>query len=146
MHQLSSGYTLLLRLFIPTVWIVFFGSFMVLGWLWDEDFVGPFPRGAYRWVSTLFVLSGILMFRFTLWRLHRADADQQTLLLSNYFYTYRYQVSSIAHIDLKSYGLFHLCRVVLVATGKLGRTIWFLPSKKRLETFLQVYPEWPLRI
>lgn len=146
MHQLSSGYTLLLRLFIPTVWIVFFGSFMVMGWLWEEDFIGPFPRDVYRWASTIFVLSGIVMFRVTLWRLHRADADQDVLMLSNYFRTYRYPVSSISHIDLKSYGLFHLCRVVLIAPGKLGRTVWFLPSKKRLESFINNSKHWPFRI
>lgn len=145
MHQLSSGYTLLLKLFLPTVWVVFFSSFMVMGWLWDEPFIGPFPRSGYRWITTGFVFSGIIAFRYTLWRLHRADAEENYLVLSNYFRSYRYNRNAIAHIELKSFGLFHLCRVQLVVPGKLGSVIWFLPSKKRLENFLHAHPDWPFR-
>lgn len=142
MVQLSSGATLLLRLFLPTVWTVFFGSFMVMGWFWEDSFIGPFSVSAYRWATTLFVAAGLLAIRLTLWRLHRVDADQEYLYISNYFRTYRYTLSSVQAISSYPAGLFTLARIVLPAKGKLGRVIWFLPAGRRLNAFLEDHPQW----
>lgn len=142
-HNLSSGATLILRLFLPVVWLVFFGSFMVAGWLSEEDFVGPFPTGAYRTVTTIFVAAGALFLYFTVWRLHRVDSDGGYLYISDYFRTYRYDRQAVAEIVLHSYGLFHLCVVRLKAPGKFGKKVWFLASRKRLERFVASAPGWP---
>lgn len=142
MIQLSSSATLMLRLFFPTIWVVFFGSFMVAGWLTSDDLVGPFDSMAYRLVTTIGLLGGILGIRFTLWRLHRADADEEHLYLSDYFRTYKYSRDSVERITLHAYGLFSLCRIQLQTKGSFGRVIWFLPSMKRMETLLVRYPGW----
>ncbi len=142
MYQLSSSSTLILRLFIPTIWVVFFGSFAVVGWMTSEDFVGPFQTAQYKIITTLFVLVGIILIRLSFWRLHRVDADPDHLYVSNYLKTYKYSLESMEQISIRHYGLFYLGRVDLVAKGKLGRKIWFVPSQKRIEQFLRNNPTW----
>jgi len=144
-YNLSSGATLVLRLFLPTVWLVFFGSFMVAGWLSDQPFVGPFPTGTYRLVTTVFVVAGAIFFRFTVWRLYRVDARSGDLYVSDYFRTLRYPRESVDEVVLFSFGLFHLCRIRLKAKGKLGRTLWFYPSRRRLVDFMAREGGWPFR-
>ena len=142
MSQLSSSATLLLRLFFPTFWLVFFGSFMVVGWVTSEDFVGPFHSSIYRVVTTSFVLIGLVLIRISFWRLHRVDADQDHVYISNYFKTYKYTLAAVDKITMRHYGLFYLGRVELVIKGKLGQRIWFIPSRKRIEAFLRTSTEW----
>lgn len=142
MSQLSSSATLLLRLFIPTMWIVFFGAFAVVGWTTSEDFVGPFQSNMYRIVTTLFVIIGVLLIRISFWRLHRVDADPEHLFISNYFRTYKYTMTSLDRIGIRHYGLFYLGRIELSQRGRLGKNIWFIPSRKRVEQFLRNNPEW----
>jgi hypothetical protein len=144
-YNLSSGATLVLRLFLPTVWLVFFGSFMMAGWLSTEAFVGPFPRDVYRAGTTFFVAAGAIFFRLTVWRLYRVDAETGTLFVSDYFRTFRYPRESVAEIVLFSYGVFHLCRIRLKAKGKLGHTLWFYPSRRRLVDFMSREEGWPFR-
>lgn len=143
-HNLSSGATLILRLFLPVVWLVFFGSFMAAGWLSGEAFIGPFPRDNFRIMTTLFVATGAVFFYLTVWRLHRVDADQDHLYVSDYFRTYRYGRDTVQELVLRHYGLFHLGVVHLKAPGKFGRKIWFLPSRRRLEGFV-ARESWPFR-
>lgn len=142
MAQLSSSATLILRLFIPTIWIVFFGSFAVVGWMTSEDFVGPFQSSLYRITTTSFVLIGLLLIRISFWRLHRVDADPEHLFVSNYFRTYKYTQPALSHILIRHYGLFYLGRIELRMEGKLGKRIWFVPSRKRIEQFLRNNPSW----
>ncbi len=142
MYQLSSSSTLILRLFIPTIWTVFFGAFAVVGWMTSEDFVGPFQSTIYRTVTTLFVVVGLILIRISFWRLHRMDADPGHLYVSNYFRTYKYTLGAIDRISIRHYGLFYLGRVELVVKGKLGQKIWFVPSRKRIEQFLRNNPVW----
>lgn len=142
MSQLSSSATLLLRLFIPTMWIVFFGAFAVVGWTTSEDFVGPFQSKMYQIITTLFVVVGILLIRISFWRLHRVDADSEHLFVSNYFKTYKYTKASIEKLTIHHYGLFNLGRIELHQKGKLGKKIWFVPSRKRVEQFLRNNPTW----
>lgn len=146
MFQLSSGATLLLRLFLPTVWTVFFGSFMAMGWFWEDPFIGPFPISGYRWATTLFVASGLLAIRFTVWRLRRVDADADHLFVSDYFRTLRYARPSVQGISLYPAGPVVLARITLTAPGRMGKVIWFLPARRRLTAFLQEYPHWVLEV
>ncbi|MCF8237536.1 MAG: hypothetical protein K9I85_05230 [Saprospiraceae bacterium] len=142
MYQLSSSATLILRLFIPTIWTVFFGSFTIVGWMTSEDFVGPFHSTIYRAVTTLFLVVGLILIRISFWRLHRIDADPGHLFVSNYFKTYKYPLAAMEQITIRHYGLFYLGRVELVLKGKLGRRIWFVPSRKRIEQFVRNNPNW----
>lgn len=142
MFQLSSGATLFLRLFLPTVWTVFFGSFMVMGWFWDDPFIGPFPIAGYRWVTSAFVASGLLTIRLTVWKLRRVDADADHLYVSDYFRTLRYPRTGVHGITLSPLGPLLLARITLAAPGRMGKVIWFLPAKRRLKAFLDNNPEW----
>ncbi|MBK7342270.1 MAG: hypothetical protein IPJ06_03600 [Saprospiraceae bacterium] len=142
MAQLSSSATLILRLFIPTIWIVFFGSFAVVGWMTSEDFVGPFQ-------------SSLVQDHHHLLCAHRVAPDPDFLLasaprgcrsgtsfVSNYFRTYKYTQPALSHILIRHYGLFYLGRIELRMEGKLGKRIWFVPSRKRIEQFLRNNPSW----
>lgn len=144
MQQLSSNLTLGLRLFIPTVWLVFFGSFTVAAWLTQEDMMGPFQTYYFKLGATLFVLSGIIFFYFTVWRLYRVDGNGEALIVSNYLKTIRYEFPRVERIEMHDYGLFTLGEIKLVQAGSFGKRIWFLSSAKRASAFMQSYPLWIL--
>lgn len=144
MRQLSSNLTLGLRLFIPTVWLVFFGAFMVAAWVTEEDMMGPFQTYYFKLGATLFVLSGLIFYYFTVWRLYRVDGNGEALIVSNYFKTIRYEFPKVERIEMHDYGLFTLGNIKLEKSGSFGKKIWFLTSGKRATAFLQLYPYWVL--
>ena len=144
MQQLSSNLTLGLRLFIPTVWLVFFGAFMVAAWVTKEDMMGPFQTYYFKLGATMFVLSGLIFYYFTVWRLYRVDGNGEALIVSNYFKTIRYEFPKVERIEMHDYGLFTLGNIKLGQAGSFGKRIWFLTSGKRATAFMQLYPHWVL--
>jgi hypothetical protein len=146
MHQLSSNFTLFLRLFLPTMWVVFFGAVCAAGWFAEGDFVGPFPKNYFRLGSTLFLFSGLGFFIVTFWRLHRVDADPTHLFISDYFRTYRYLPALIDRIEIHHFVLFHLGKVIFTQKTAKGRSVWFLISPKRLKRFASYPDKLPLHL
>lgn len=144
-HHLSSNITLILRLFLPIVWLVFFGAFMIAGWITVEDIIGPFQKNIYRLTTTGFFLGGLIFIWFTFWRLYRVEGNEAYIYVSNYFRTVRYDRESIDHIRLHHFGIFQLCKITLRGKGRFGQRIWFLPSRKRLEHFILETPSWDIK-
>ncbi|MCB0519669.1 MAG: hypothetical protein H6577_08445 [Lewinellaceae bacterium] len=140
MQRISSNATLLLKVFFPTFWIVFFGVFTVAVWMVDIR-IGGWPHGAFRIGWTLFFLLWTAIFYLTFFKLKRVELDDLYLYASNYVKTYRYPYHNIERMTERDMGLFHLMRVYLKVPGKFGKRITFLLDEPMLKDFFEKNPE-----
>jgi len=139
--RVSSNVTLLLVLFIPIFWTVFFGM-MTLAMLLTDEYSLPFPTFPYiRFIIlSIFLLFFFIMYN-TIMRLKRIELSATSLYASNYFKTYRYTFQDIKSIKTIHFGLFDLVRVELKSKGKFGKRINFILNKAQLEYYLETNPE-----
>jgi len=135
--RLSSNWTMVFALFLPTFWIAFFGIFSVAMATVAEEYL-PFPGVPY--FRQLFILSTVVFFfiiRMTFMRLKRAEASETHLFVTNYFKTYRYPIEEIENTQISNWGLFKLLKIELRYKGKFGKKIIILPNKNEVPDFLQ---------
>lgn len=141
MYRISSNWTLFLKIFLPTFWLVFFGAFAIAVQLVEAPVFGSIPAWAFKIGTAVFFLLGTAILYFTLMQLLRVDLDENHLYVSNYFKTYRYPFSSIESIRIRDFGIFHLVRINLKGRGHFGSCITFLLDDSMLSAFLEKYPE-----
>jgi nitrate reductase NapE component len=135
MHRVSSNLTLALVIFLPILWITFFGAFTLAIWVYKMDYYGSLPGATLRYGMLGFVLTGLLIFFFTIWRLKRVEVDNEYLYVTNYFKHVRYPLEQIATFEIKDWRLFKIVSIRLQGKGSFGQNIVFLPSGKAFETF-----------
>lgn len=135
MEQISSGFTLFLKIVFPTFWFVFFGLLGLGTVFMNSDQYALLASTQFRLSYLLFFLIFGLFIYLTLMRLHRIDMDAKNIYISNYFKTYRYDYQSVKSISVQNWLLFSLGIIELHDTGKLGKKIKFLPRKKVLNDF-----------
>lgn len=135
--RVSSNITLILRLFIPTFCIVFFGL-MAFAILFADSYSVPFPQVPYiRFILFgFFVLCFVVMY-YTIMQLKRVELSQHQMLVSNYFKTYAYQFKDIE--SMKKYNLLviKLWVVKLKYKGKFGKKIPFILNKAQMDYCLE---------
>jgi len=141
MQRVSSNLTLLLKLFIPIFWSVFFGAFTIALWLEDHVVTGALPIEYLRYGMTIFFLIGMALFYFTVVQLKRVEMDAEYLYTTNYIKTARYPWQQVEKIDEKDYMLFKTGHVYLKENGIFGKKLTFLISSYRLQGFLNKHPE-----
>lgn len=141
MQRISNNITLILKLFIPTFWFVFFTSFLVAVFFIDPDkipFLGSIQfKIGYLVLYALFALFLIL----TVMRLKRIDMSKEKVFVSNYVKTYSYNYQDIEKIDESNYFIFRLITIHLKAKGAFGKKVFFIPSYKNYEFFTKSNPE-----
>lgn len=140
MQRVSSNATLFLKIFIPTIWTVFFGAFSIGVWLVEVPYFGPIPALWMKLGLTAFVLLGIAFFYFTFLKLKRVELDELYVYASNYFRTYRYPFHNIEKITESDLTLFHIVRIHLKVPGNFGKKLVFLLDEPMLEDFFGKYP------
>lgn len=139
--RLSSNSTLVLKIFFPTFWIVFFGLFVFATFTISED-VSPFlNRSIVKWSILGFFLCFLAIFYFTIMSLKRVDADKTYIYISNYFKSYRYKLSDIAHTKETNFGLFVIVYIHLKSKGSLGKRPFFVLNKATFQHYLKTHPE-----
>ncbi len=141
MHRISSNWTLFLKIFLPTFWMVFFGALTIGLWMVNTPYFGNIPAMPFKLGMTVFFLAGTAGLYFTLMQLLRVDLDEKHLFVSNYFKTYRYPFTDIENIVERDIGFFHLVRIQLKGKGRFGSRISFLLDDSMLRAFLQKHPE-----
>ena len=141
MQRVSSNFTIFLKLFIPTFWLVFFGMFTIASLFIENEYNPLFNTLKYKLILSASYLLGALLLLLTLMRLKRVDFAVDSFYVSNYFKTYKYTYDSIASIAEKNYGLFRTIHINLKAKGALGKRIVFLPNYKFLTDFIKDHPE-----
>ena len=129
--------TLILRLFIPTFSIVFFGL-MAIAMLVVDTYSLPFPGIPYiRYVLFGFFVLCFLLMYFTLMQLKRVELSNSQLFVSNYFKTYAYQFKDLESV--RKYNLL-ICKLWIVRLkykGKFGRKIPFILNKVQMDYCLE---------
>ena len=141
LFQLTSSWTMGLRLFIPTLWLTFFGV-MILAAFFSEDAinVGIFSVPYSKYILLLFWILSLIFFLFTLLRLRRLDGDEFFMYVSTYFRNFRYPHHNIEKLTVKEYGIFYIGKLYFKQAGTLGNSVFCILSKGRLEAFVAYYP------
>ena len=140
MKRLSSSATLLLTLFVPMGWAVFFGSFTIAVFV-SSSFQGSIMGSwIFRIGLLLFYILGLLLLKYTLLRLKRIEIDDNHLYAYNYFKSFRYDHDSVETINDLDFLLFHLGKITLKEKGSFGKHLYFLQSKQKFRSFLPQVP------
>jgi hypothetical protein len=140
-RQLSTSWTLALRIFFPTLWLTFFGTFLLSVLFTDKSTLGGVPVGALRIGLAIFIAIFLFIFWKTLFQIKRVDADKDYVYITNYFKNVRYPHSDVEKIELTKGIIFNYATLFLRGTGSFGNRIIFLASQKRLALFLIENPE-----
>lgn len=133
---LSSNKTLMWRVFVPVFGTVFF-SVLTLAYTLttDDEAYTPFVPALWAKMLVATLLLGWLYFvRRTLWRLHRVDADDTHLYVTNYWTTVRYPWGDVLRMEEKHPLGRRVVNIHLRAAGRFGQKISFLPGSS--------YDEW----
>jgi len=135
--RLSSNWTLILKIFIPIIWITFFSSFLLGSFLANAIEVPQLTTNTFRIGVSLFVLGGIIFFYFTFFKLKRADANGEFIFISSYFKTYRYTLDSIKKYVIYDHLVFKAVHIVLKEKGSLGKRFIFIPKMLHFDLFVK---------
>lgn len=140
MDRISSSLTIVLRIVLPTVWLVTILSLVVLLSIAVSGRAQIFTNPII-WGTLLFILgSGFAFIYFVLWRFYRVDMDLKSVYVTNYFKTYKYpfsDIQSIKGVSLLPERIFHM---ELKSKGSFGKHIYFLASQKLWQDFVEKHP------
>ncbi len=146
MQRISSNATLFLKIFIPTLWLVFFGMFTIAIWTTEIAYFGPVPALWMKLGLTIFLIFGFTFFYFTFIQLKRVELDELYVYASNYIKTYRYPYHNIEKFTERDLVLFHVVRIHLKVAGKFGKKLTFLLDEAMFQDFLAKYPDMAVSI
>lgn len=141
MRQVSSNLTLVLKIFFPTFWLVFFGLLALAVWLVGPERGGMLARWDFRLGITVFFIAGAALLYFTLLQLKRVEMDSDYIFVTNYFKSVRYSWSDVEKIVSQPFLSFYIVYIHLKAPGSFGRRIIFLASRTRWRLLLADHPE-----
>jgi hypothetical protein len=140
MRQLSSNWTMAFRLFFPTFWLGFFGTFLLATLFSDKAQIGSLPLSSLQMGLAAFVGVFIFIFWKTLFKLYRVDADSEHIFVTNYFKAVRYPHRDVEKIELTKGFIMNFGTLVLKGKGRFGQRVLFLVSRRRLELFMADNP------
>ena len=141
MHRLSSNYTLFLKIIFPTLWIVFFGSFLVAMFIVDPYDAPMLTTTKFRSIYIISYGIFLTLLYFTVMPLKRLDSDGTYFFVSNYFKTYRYKIEDIESIKEANYLLFKTLRFKLRSKGSFGMHFTILVDEFRMNEFIKDFPD-----
>lgn len=141
MQRVSSQLTIVLRIALPTAWLTLILSITILlGWTVRGTarlFAHPFI-----WISLLIILgSGFAFIKLVLWRLYRVDMDDRFLYLSNYFKTYKYELTDIESITDSKVLPGRVFCIHLKSKGSFGKNIYFLASQALWKDYVETHQQ-----
>jgi hypothetical protein len=132
--RVSTNWTLFLKIFLPTFWIVFFGSLTF--------FVVVLNGGGA--LSSHFLLKAVTLFTFILFllalyfsliQLKRVEVAEDHFYVTNYFKTYRYSYDSIKSINETDLFITKLVSIRFVQKSSFGRKVRFLSRAQVWDEF-----------
>ena len=136
--RVSSNVTLILRLFIPTFCIVFFGL-TAIALLFADSYSVPFPTvpGIRYIIFACFMLLFVLMY-FTIMQLKRVELSETQVFVSNYFKTYAYQFQDLESVRKYNLLIIKIWVIKLRYKGKFGKRIPFILNKAQMNYCLEL--------
>ena len=135
--NISSNWTLFLKIFLPIFWGTFFGAMTLAFWLSKAAYVGDLSINAFRLLMTSFFLTGMAVFYFSVMQLKRVEVDENFIYVSNYKKTARYPFHNIEKIEEASYWLFKIIHLSFKKSGIFGKKVVFLANQFRLLEILE---------
>ncbi len=139
MIRISSAATIILALFLPVFWFVFFGSISI-GLLISSPEDLPFSfNGLLKWIILGFFLIFSTAIYFTLFKLRRVDADHDFVYVSNYFKTVRIPIDQITELTCKSLSFRQLAKMQLNFKGMFGSKIYFITDSDKYNLLLSKF-------
>lgn len=141
MLQVSSNFTLALRIFVPVLLAVFFGAFTLFFWVADEAFYQNMPGSNVRFFVTGLYLAMLFVFAITVWRLRRVEMGPQWVYVTDYFRQARYPWGNVAGMHERRLGRFSLVTVDFHEEGSFGPKALFLASTSRWQLFKEEQSE-----
>lgn len=139
--NISSNLTIILKIFFPIFWLVFFGLVLIAFMNSAEAYVGGMPILWFRLMLLSFIVTGALVMYFSIMRLQRVEIDKDFFYVTNYRKTARYPFHNIEQIKEISYMIFKVHRLAFREPGIFGKTALFLASNNRLQKALHDVPE-----
>ena len=135
MRRLSSNLSILFRLFLPLIYMVFFGCMIIGSFLVSVNDAPLVSNSIFRYGLLGTYIVFVLLFRFTIMRLKRVDADNEAIFVSNYFKTYRYTWPSIKKLTTVNLLLFDIIYIHFNEKSKFGKKVFFLASRSLVKSF-----------
>ena len=135
--NLSTNWTLILKIFFPIFWGVLFGLMTIAFWVSDVPYVGNMSIFNFRLLITSFFLTGLAVMYFSVMQLKRVEVDKDFLYVTNYKDTARYPFHNIKKIEEANYFLFKIVKVYFKTAGIFGQKVVFLANQFRLEKVLE---------
>ena len=140
MDRVSSQFTILLRIALPTMWAATVFSLIVLLAIAVRGKAYIFSNPLI-WITVLVIIgTGLAFFYFTTWRLYRVDMDARHVYISDYFKTFKYPYSDIEKIVPSGFMPRRVFGIHLKAKGSFGKVIYFLASQKLWNDFRKEHP------
>lgn len=138
--RVSSSWTLFYKVFIPTVWIAFFGALMMF--IVFMDSMGAVS--AHIWVKLglfLFFLTGFAMLWYTLMDLKRVEMAEDAFYVTNYFKTYKYTYKSLEEVKERDLLVMYITTFKFIDKTAFGRKIFFIQRRKVWTDFVKENPD-----
>ena len=135
--NISTKWTLPLKIFLPILWGTFFGLITIAFWFSDAPSVGAMPIGSFRLLISSFLFTGMAVLYFSFMQLKRVEVDEHFLYVTNYKDTARYPFHNVEKLETANYFLFKIVRIYLKESGIFGKKIIFLSNQFRLQELLK---------
>jgi len=140
MIRLSSNLTLFCKIFIPTFWIVFFGSMTIAIIISEGRSILPVDHTTEIIIVLCFFFIFLLFLYFTVMRLQRVEIDQDFLYVTNYFKSFRYPLSDIKELRKIDLILVKILRIEFKDKTHFGKTINCLLKPQGLKDYMENFP------
>lgn len=126
MYRLSSNFTIVLKLFLPTLWLAFFGLFGLALIFSDPDNLGIMGFPSYKIGYFIFFLGFATLMYFTIFQLKRVESHGTEIYVTDYFKTVKIGVGNIRKVSEINLLLFTLVTFHLKTPGTFGKKITFV--------------------
>ena len=138
--RVSSYWTLMMKIFIPTAWMVFFGALTVFATVMNGmgHFHLALPIKAL--IIGLYIL-GILLLYLSFLRLKRVEMAPDHFFVTNYFKTYRYTYDSLKGINELDLLVAQVVVFRFVQKSAFGNSIYFVSRRKIWKEFVEQHPD-----
>lgn len=140
MHRISSNLTILLKIFIPTVWVVFFTTILIVIFTVNSQTLPVLTSTGFRIGYVIFYVIFLTIIYFSIFQLKRVEFGEDSYIVTNYLKTYRLIYEDIEQVNITELGRLKLIKLKLKAKGSFGKTISFLASSKLYEIFMHSHP------
>lgn len=139
--NISTKWTLPLKIFLPILWGTFFGLITLAFWFSEEPSVGAMPISSFRLLMSSFLFTGLAVLYFSFMQLKRVEVDEHFLYVTNYKDTARYPFHNVEKLEEANYFLFKIVRIYFKESGIFGKKVIFLANQFRLQEVLKLRTE-----